>query len=289
MKPVAFEYCRPETAPEAAALLAEFGVEASLLAGGMSLWPMLNMRLVRPRAVIDLTRVGGLGGIEVGSETVLTGSLVGQAEAMASDELMREVPLLAMALPHVGHVQTRNRGTLGGSVAHGDPSAEIPLALVTLDGTVQLRSRSGERRVRAREFFHGALETERREDELITGLEWPRRVADATYAFDEIAERHGDFAIAAAACRLRIDTDGRLVELSLGLGGVEDHPFAIPLDGFVGEVAMPEFARRVAEAAAELVRPIEDHVASADYRRDLTRLLVGRVLDRAILEAKERR
>ncbi len=289
MKPVAFEYCRPETAPEAAALLAEFGVEASLLAGGMSLGPMLNMRLVRPRAVIDLTRVGGLGGIEVGSETVLTGSLVGQAEAMASDELMREVPLLAMALPHVGHVQTRNRGTLGGSVAHGDPSAEIPLALVTLDGTVQLRSRSGERRVRAREFFHGALETERREDELITGLEWPRRVADATYAFDEIAERHGDFAIAAAACRLRIDTDGRLVELSLGLGGVEDHPFAIPLDGFVGEVAMPEFARRVAEAAAELVRPIEDHVASADYRRDLTRLLVGRVLDRAILEAKERR
>ena len=288
MKPVAFDYYRPEAVSEALALLSEMGHEAAVLAGGMTLGPMLNLRMVRPRAVIDISRIQALKTISARSSIVVTGAGVVQGDALCSDLIARDVPLLVMALPWVGHFQTRNRGTLGGSVAHADPSAEIPLALVVCDGAVVLQSRRRQRRVPAREFFLGALTTQRQPDEMVTALEWPRTAPDAGHAFMEIAQRHGDFAIAAAGCSLRLDGADRLEQLSLGVGGVESRPVAIDVKSFLGRPA-GEIAASLAEHAAVSVTPMEDHSASADYRIALTKVLVERAVNGALEMARQRR
>jgi 2-furoyl-CoA dehydrogenase FAD binding subunit len=288
VKPVAFDYYRPEAVSEAVALLSQNGDEAAVLAGGMTLGPMLNLRMVRPRAVIDISRIQALKTISARSDMVVTGAGVVQSDALRSDVLAREVPLLAMALPWVGHFQTRNRGTLGGSVAHADPSAEIPLALVVSGGTVVLQSRQRERRVPGREFFLGALTTQRQPDEMVTALEWPRSAPDAGHAFAEIAQRHGDFAIAAAGCTLRLGRADRLEELSLGVGGVESRPVAIDVKRFLGCPA-GEIAGGLSEHAALSVTPMEDRSARADYRVALTRVLVERAVNEALEMAQQRR
>jgi 2-furoyl-CoA dehydrogenase FAD binding subunit len=288
VKPVAFDYYRPEAVSEAVALLSQNGDEAAVLAGGMTLGPMLNLRMVRPRAVIDISRIQALKTISARSDMVVTGAGVVQSDALRSDVLAREVPLLAMALPWVGHFQTRNRGTLGGSVAHADPSAEIPLALVVSGGTVVLQSRQRERRVPGREFFLGALTTQRQPDEMVTALEWPRSAPDAGHAFAEIAQRHGDFAIAAAGCTLRLGRADRLEELSLGVGGVESRPVAIDVKRFLGCPA-GEIADGLSEHAALSVTPMEDRSARADYRVALTRVLVERAVNEALEMAQQRR
>jgi 2-furoyl-CoA dehydrogenase FAD binding subunit len=288
VKPVAFDYHRPQTVSEAVALLAEQREEAAVLAGGMTLGPMLNLRLVRPRAVVDISRIQALQAVSLRPDVVVTGAGLVQNDALRSDVVARELPLLVLALPWVGHFQTRNRGTLGGSVAHADPSAEIPLCLVVSGGTVVLQSRRRERRVPAREFFVGALMTQRRPDEMVTALEWPRAAPDTGHAFAEIAQRHGDFAIAAAACSLRLGRDDRVEDLSLGVGGVESRPVAIDTARFVGRSA-DEIATGLSEHAAAGVTPIEDHSASADYRIALTQVLVERVVGDAIKMARQRR
>jgi len=289
MKPVAFEYVRPDSLGEALAVLAERREEAAVLAGGMTLGPMLNLRMVRPKTVIDISRLAGLDGVEMRGDRVVTGATVTQADALDSAALREALPLLALALPWVGHFQTRNAGTLGGSVAHADPSAEIPLCTVTSDATIVLRSRRRERRVRAREFFTGALTTVRAPDELVVAIEWPRAPAGAGHAFEEIAQRHGDFAIAAAACELVLDTEGRVARLALGLGGVEDHPIVVGTGQFIGRPADGATAQSIALYIKESVDPMEDHTASADYRRALAQVLAERVLLRAAEEARRRR
>jgi CO/xanthine dehydrogenase FAD-binding subunit len=238
--------------------------------------------------VIDISRIQALKTISARSNIVVTGAGVVQSDALRANVIAREVPLLVMALPWVGHFQTRNRGTLGGSVAHADPSAEIPLALVVCGGAVVLQSRRRQRRVPAREFFLGALTTQRQPDEMVTALEWPRAAPDAGHAFTEIAQRHGDFAIAAAGCSLRLDKNDRLEELSLGVGGVESRPVAIDAKGFLG-CSASEIAARVCEHAAASVTPMEDHSASADYRIALTRVLVERAANDALAMARQRR
>ena len=289
MKPVAFEYCRPDTVEEALDLLKEFGGDASIISGGLSLGAMLNMRLVHPKALIDINGLSELASARAGDATIATGTLVRQAAAMKFPELMSGVPLLAKALPNVGHYQTRSRGTLGGSVAHADPSAEIPLTLVTLAGAVKLRSPRGSRDVPAREFFHGLLTTDRRADEMITGLTWPIRREFTGYAFDEIAQRHGDFAIAAVAVAATVGGDGTIAELSFGLGGVEDRPLVAETAAFVGKPATDATAADIANTVAEAVDPMVDLQANADYRRQLVRVLGTRSLSAAFAEAAELR
>jgi 2-furoyl-CoA dehydrogenase FAD binding subunit len=286
VKPVAFEYCRADTREEALELLAEFGPDASVLAGGLSLGAMLNMRLVRPKAVIDVNRVPGLDAIRTHDGTIETGALLRQALAMRSAELMEAVPLLREALPHVGHYQTRSRGTFGGSVAHADPSAEIPLALVTLGGSVELEKRGQRRKVPARAFFMGILSTAREADELVTALVWPRRGPGSGFAFVELSQRLGDFAITAAAAAVTLAPDGRVAELSLGLGGVEDRP--IVADTRAAEDAHPtaETARSIAEAAAAAVDPMTDVQAEPEYRRQLVRVLGARAIETAFRRAR---
>jgi CO/xanthine dehydrogenase FAD-binding subunit len=285
MKPVAFEYCRPDSIAEAVALLAEFGPDASVLAGGMSLGPMLNMRLARPMALIDVKRVQGMDRVVVQGAQIRTGATFRQAAAMRDAALMQSVPLLALALPHVGHFQTRNRGTLGGSVAHADPSSEIPLALATIGGTVELVSKRGARRIGAREFFVDVLTTAREPDELLTGLLWPLRRANAGHAFDEICQRHGDFAIVAIAAEAVVDANGALAHLALGLGGVESRPMVADTAAFLGRTADEKLAREIAAAAADAADPMSDLKATADYRRALVRASGAAVLAAAFANA----
>lgn len=284
MKPVAFEYCRPDTLGETVGLLEEFGIDATLLAGGMSLGAMLNMRLVRPAAVIDIKRVAGLDAVAIDAE-VRTGATLRQAAAMADPALMRAVPLLALALPHVGHFQTRNRGTLGGSVSHADPSSEIPLVLVTLGGSVELQSKRGTRRVAAREFFLDILTTQRQPDELLTALLWPKATPGAGYAFAEIAQRHGDFAIVACAAEATLKGDGSLATLAFGLGGVESRPMVADTDSFLGKRADAALAAQIASAAAKAATPMSDFKATADYRRALIEAIGAQVIAEVFAKA----
>ena len=276
MKPVAFDYARPGTEAEAVELLGELGGEAAVLAGGMSLGPMLNLRLVKPSMVVDIGGIADLAAIGGEGSTVTTGAALRQCDAMTSRELMELIPLLKLALPWVGHVQTRNRGTLGGSIAHADPSAEIPLCLATLNGQVVLRSKRGGRRVPARDFFLGFLSTARAPDELVISLEWPKAQPGEGFAFEEFAQRHGDFAIAAAACRVRVE-EGAIAEFTLGLGGVEDRPIVFDLREFEFQPADdPGFPDVVADMVDERVDPISDQAASAPHRRMLARRLARR-------------
>lgn len=279
MKPPAFDYARPDTIDEALALLAEYGPDATPLAGGMSLGAMLNMRLVRPGIVIDLNQVPGLAEIKITNGTVTTGARVRQAAAFSAG-----VPILSLALPHVGHFQTRNRGTLGGSVAHADPSAEIPLCLVACGGAVVLTSKRGERSVPAAEFFHGPLTTARAPDELLTGLIWPR-AAGAADGFAEIAQRRGDFAIAAAAARATVQ-NGTIHSLNFALGGIEDRPRPFDTSEFQGAPASPETAREISAQAAAGAEPVTDLQANADYRRHLAGLLGARAIQQAFDNAQ---
>ncbi len=215
MKPPAFDYLRAETVGDVLEGLAQEGGNARVLAGGQSLMAMLNMRLAKPKLLIDIMRLKELRKIEQQQDTVVIGAGVRQADLLAWPDLAEALPLVALALPWVGHMQTRSRGTICGSLAHADPSAEMPLTLVALGGEVFLRSVKRRRRVAAKEFFAGTMLTARADDELIEGISLPI-VRDGRFAFREVARRHGDFAIVACAA-MRTSAGVRLA-----VGGVAD-------------------------------------------------------------------
>lgn len=286
MKPVAFDYARAGSVEEVLDLLAEAGEDAALLAGGMSLGPMLNFRAAMPGLVIDLNQVPDLDGVAING-AVTTGAMLRQARSMKDAALMAAVPLLNLALPWVGHMQTRSRGTFGGSVAHADPSAEIPLCLVTLGGQIMLASKSGAREVPAREFFEGVLTTARREDEMIAALEWPNAGPRQGFAFTEEAQRHGDFALTAAAAWVALDDTGNIACGALGLGGVEDRPVATDLDDWAGAKMDEATAADIAATVAAAADAMDDHVADARFRTHLARVLGAKVLRQAAVGAGE--
>jgi 2-furoyl-CoA dehydrogenase FAD binding subunit len=270
MKPARFDYIRAGTIAEAHAALAKDGDEARIIAGGQSLVPMLSMRMARPAVLIDIMHLSELAKIEIKSNSIRVGAGVRQAELLAWPELVERQPLLADALPWVGHAQTRSRGTLCGSAAHADPSAEIPLALLALKGSVELSSQRERRRVAAEDFFTGLLSTARNDNELIEAIDIPCRAAGHGYAFREFARRHGDFAIVACAAIAR--TDG----VRLAIAGAADVPTAreFPdLDNDALDDALNEFA-------AEL-EPRDDLHATAEYRRALVRRLGRATIEEA--------
>ena len=276
MKPAPFEYCRPETLDEAVGLLAEFGDEALVMAGGLSLGALLNMRMVRPEAVIDINSLSVLDAIEMVGDEVRTGALARQADALASPICGVALPLLIAGLGHVGHYQTRSRGTLCGSVAHADPSAETALCLATLGGDVELTSTRGVRRMPVGEFILGALATAREGDEMVTALYWPGAIPGMRVAFEEISERHGDFAIvAAAAWAAPLESGWRY---GFGLGGVEDKPLALRGDIVPVVESTEQAVSEVFDAIALDLSPMSDRRASADYRRHLAEHLGKQVL-----------
>ena len=262
MKPVSFDYVRAESVDEVLGVLRERGGEARILAGGQSLLPMLNMRLARPRVVVDIMRIRPLAVTAFERDAIIIPAGVRQADMLAKPGLADDVPLLAAALPWVGHFQTRSRGTICGSVAHADPSAEIPLCLVALEGEVRLRAKRKRRSVAAQAFFTGMMVTDKADDEMIEAVVCPKRRVGAGYAFTEVGRRHGDFAIVACAA---VVTRG---STRLAVGGVADRPVARDLGDVSGgalEVALDAFAYDLDAR--------EDMHATARFRRDLVRRL----------------
>ena len=277
MKPRPFDYIRPDTIEEAVALLAEYGEGARVLAGGQSLVPMLNLRIVEAEALIDVSRIGALDVIreledkELG-DTIEIGAAVTQNKLLAWPQLAEKLPLIAAALPHVGHFQTRNKGTVCGSIAHADPSSELPLTLALLGGEVVLKSQRGERMLAANEFQKDMLTTARAPDELIAAVRFP--VANGKWiergvAFREVARRHGDFAIVAVAALAENKNAVRL-----GVGGMTGKPA-------VRRIAAKESTAAIAAWADEL-EGYEDLHASAAMRRDLFRNLAPLAIEEAI-------
>lgn len=274
MKPAPFDYLRPATVAEALAALAAGGDDARVIAGGQSLMPMLNMRLVQPRLLIDLGRLEELRTLRAEDGWLTVGAAVTQAEVLARPTLAREVPLLAAALPWVGHFQTRNRGTLCGSVAHADPSAETPLCLVATGGEVVLRNAKRRRTIAAADFFVGPLTTVKAADEIVECIRFPLARPGSGHAFREQSMRHGDFAI--AACAATVDGD----RASLAVGGVADRPTmrSWPLV----EGGLPQDLDEALNALAWDLGGDDDQHATARYRRDLVRRIGRTVLEEAL-------
>jgi 2-furoyl-CoA dehydrogenase FAD binding subunit len=266
MKPAPFDYVRAATLAEALDVLAAEGGDAAVLAGGQSLVPLLSMRMARPKALLDIMHVEEFGGIRLVGDAIRVGASVRQADLLAWPELAKHQPLLAQVLPWVGHWQTRARGTVCGSVALADPSAELPLVLIALGGEIVLSAKAGRRTVPAADFFSGIMSTARRDDELVEAVAFPCRRKGEGFAFREFARRHGDFAI--VACAAIASERG----VRLAVGGVADcpvvHDFADACDDALSEFAEGLDAR-------------DDLHATADYRRMLVRKLGAQVIAEA--------
>lgn len=270
MKPAPFDYLRAQTLAEVHEVLAVEGADAAIIAGGQTLVPLLSMRMARPGLLVDIMHVPELDGITVGNGSIRVGAAVRQAELVDWQELAGEQPLLALALPWVGHAQTRARGTLCGSAALADPSAEIPLVMIALDAEIELSSARGTRRVGADDFFTGLMSTAREDDELIEAVRFPCAEPGTGHAFREFARRHGDFAI--VACAAIANTD----HARLAVGGVGDRASICDLgtlDGTALDEALAEFA--------DGLEARDDLHADATYRRTLVRKLGRQTIEEA--------
>jgi 2-furoyl-CoA dehydrogenase FAD binding subunit len=271
MKPRPFDYARPDTVAEAIEILAEHGDDARVLAGGQTLLAMLNLRLVAPEVVVDIARIAELDVIREADGKVVVGAAVTQNRLLGWPALAQKLPLLAAALPFVGHFQTRNKGTVCGSVAHADPASEIPLALALLDGEVVLRSRKGTRVLPAGEFQQGMLATARAPDELIIAVRFPVDGSRGV-AFREVARRHGDFAIVAVAAT--VESAGGV---RIGVGGMTGRPAVRRLERNGDGVA-----KDALESLAWELEGYDDIHASARMRRDLLRRIAPVVVEEAV-------
>ena len=287
MKAPRFAYVRAESLDQVLDLLDEHGEDARILAGGQSLMPTLNMRLSRPRLLIDVNRLDELAGIALDGGEVRIGALARHAEVLRSPVVAEHLPLIAEALPHVAHAAIRNRGTFGGSIALADPAAELPACAVALDAAFVLASKDGRRTVAARSFFKGLFETERRDDEILVEARIPARLPGYASAFMELARRHGDFALAGVCCHAKRD-GAALADLRLAYFGSDDRPrFAAAATTAAEGRAWSEAVK--ADVAAALdgdLDPIGNFHASAATRLHLAKVLTGRALDR--LAAQDR-
>jgi len=284
VKPAAFDYLAPRTLDEVLGRLAELGDDAKLLAGGQSLVPAMNMRLARPRVLIDLGRVPGLDGIRAADGTVTLGALVRQRTAERAEPVRRSAPLLAQALPFIGHPTIRNRGTIGGSLAHADPAAELPAVVAALDGDLVLASARGRRVVKPSEFFVGTLTTSLRPDEMLVEIRLPAATASTRTAFAEFALRHGDFALVAVAVALDVDEARTCRAARVAVVGVGSGPVrAVQAERcFAGRVVTDAVIRDAAANAAKEIDPADDLHATAHYRRRLCAVLVEDAVRQAL-------
>jgi len=288
VKPAAFEYFAPATVDQALALLAAHGGEAKPLAGGQSLIPAMNFRLARPRALVDLNRIAELSYIRSAKGGTTIGAMTRQRAVEQSDVVTRGAPLLAEAMPAIAHPQIRNRGTIGGSLAHADPSAELPAVMLALDAAFRARSVTGERTIPASEFFKGMLETALAPDELLVEIGLRPMPDRSGTAFLEVARRHGDYALVGIAVAVTLDGQGRCKAARIALLSVGDGPVLAVEAGktLTGQVPSAEMVRAAADAAATRdVDPPSDIHASAAYRRRLVAVLTRRALGRAFERA----
>jgi CO/xanthine dehydrogenase FAD-binding subunit len=290
VKPARFEYYDPATLGDALGFLAEHSDSTKVLAGGQSLMPTLNMRLVRPDYVLDLGRVEGLTGIQERDGAVVVGAMTRQAELMDSPLVQSQLPLVRRALTFVGHAATRYRGTIGGSLVHADPSAELPAAMVALDATVVLQGPRRKRTVPARDFFLSYFTTSLEPDELLVEVQIPTAAKSWGIGMHEFARRHGDFGLAGAMAAVELDGAGRVARSSVVALGVDETP--VRLDrveaALQGHELGEDLLQEVQTIAVESVDPEGDMHASAEFRGRMTGVLTGRALTDAVEDARDR-
>jgi aerobic carbon-monoxide dehydrogenase medium subunit len=288
VKPPPFEYHAPSSLEEAIGLLARLGDEAKIIAGGQSLMPLLALRLARPAHLVDLNRVGGLSKIAAPDGGLVMGAMVRQRAAERSALVRERCPLLALALPCIGHSAIRNRGTLGGSLAHADPAAELPAVALALEATLVARSAHGERILSASEFFVGHFTTALEPDECLVEIRFPAWPDGAGCAFEEASRRHGDFAMAGVAALLQIDSGGNVVDPRIALIGVGGTAVrAVDAEALLrGARVGREAFEAAAERAPRDLEPPSDLHASRFYRRHVARVLVRRALEQSAERAR---
>jgi carbon-monoxide dehydrogenase medium subunit len=283
VKPPKFLYARAESVEEALALLAQEGEGAKVLAGGQSLVPLLNLRMAQVSALIDINRLSILSFIKKENGTLRVGALTRHRLMETSDEVRATCPLLSRAAAEVGHLAIRNRGTIGGSLAHADPAAEWPLVAVTLDAQFVLRSEHATRTVAARDFFLAPLTTALEPHELLCEIHFPAGAGRTSWGFQELCRRPGDFALTAVACQLTLEQNGACTSASLAVGGAHSTPLYIPAVGTIvqGSRGEEEAIREAAECAAQAVDPPSDVHGSAEFRRRMVKVLAVRALKEA--------
>lgn len=282
MKPPPFEYLRPADLDGVLAALAEPSDETKILAGGQSLVPMMNLRILAPKKLVDINRVPGLDRIGIDGDWLMIGALARHTDVLGSPVVRQHAPLVIAAYRHIAHRPIRNRGTIGGNLAHADPASELPAVMLALDAEMVLRSRNGERRVAAESFFLGTFETAARADELLTAIRIPLASGSRCWGFEEMSQRQGDFALVAVAATFDVEV-GRCARPRLAYAGVADRAVRIPAAEAALEGAGLHEAtfEAVAAKAADAVNPLEDIHADAAYRRDLVRALTRRALTAA--------
>jgi carbon-monoxide dehydrogenase medium subunit len=288
MKSAPFDYHRPDSAAGAAQMLAEFGEEAKILAGGQSLVPMLALRLAFFDHLIDISRLDELNGIERQNGAVRIGATTTDAAVGADEQVAEAVPLLTRVTPYIGHFQIRSRGTLGGSIAHADPAGEYPAVALALDAVIEALSPRGPRQIPAAEFFTGLWETALEPDEVLAGVRFPVWTGRCGFAVQEFARRHGDFAIAGAVMAVGLDDDDRVSRCAIGLLGLGSTPRRAPQAeaAVIGQAATGVDADEIGNLAMAGLEDIPaDLQGSASYRRRVGSALVARAWDEAINEA----
>ena len=288
MKPAPFEYFRPASVDEALALLAEYGGDAKPLAGGQSLIPAMNFRLATPAVLVDLNGAGELSYIKEDGGDVRIGGMTRQRTVERSAVVARRIPLIAETMPHIAHPAIRNRGTVGGSLAHADPAAELPAVMLALNARLMVSSQSGARAVAAADFFVGLFTTAVQAGELLTEIRIPAPPPRSGFAFQEISRRHGDFALVGVAAAVQLDERGNCAGARIALLSVGDRPMLAAEAGkaLAGRPPSADSIAAAADAAATRdIDPSSDIHASARYRRHLANVLTRRVLTRAFERA----
>ena len=280
MKPVPFGYIRPQTLADACRILAD-DEDALVLAGGQTLIPMLSMRLARPSQLVDISRIDGLAGIKVEPGQITIGAMTRQVEVERSPEIASQLPLLAAAMPWIGHTPTRTRGTIGGSVANADPSAEIPLVLATLGGHIELAHTGGTRSITAHDFFIGPMLTAKEPGECLVAIRLPRwNNGRIGVGFHEVASRKSDFAMVSAAAQVSLDPAGLCTACAVGIGGVTGVPLGLSQAAaeLVGTALTDDDIGQVARSAVTNLSAMTDPHASAAYRKRAAAKLIAQAL-----------
>ena len=283
MKPAPFDYVAPRTVAEACAALAEAGGGATVLAGGQTLMPLLNLRMSQPFIVVDINKIAELKGVSRVAGGTRIGPMTRQCEVLADQTLARDLPVLVQAMSHVGHHQTRNRGTIGGSIALGEPAAEMPATAVALGASIEVRSVRGTRTVPADEFYVGPYMTVLEPDELVTGLTFPDWPQEHITIFREVAQRPGDFALVGLVGALTID-GGKIARAGLAWFGMGATPIRVRSAEkmLLGRALAEIDSHEIAERAVSDTAPFDDHHASAEYRRTVGKRIFARTLREAL-------
>jgi carbon-monoxide dehydrogenase medium subunit len=276
MKASAFSYARATSVSNALELLHAHGDRAKVLSGGQSLMPAMNLRLISPELIVDIGELAELRGIAVTGDIVRIGALTRHVDLARSVEIAAHAPLLAEAIAHVAHPAIRNRGTLGGSLAHADPASELPACMLALNATIIVRGQAGERRIAARDFFTGIYETALSPEELLVAVELPAAARNSVHFFHEFARRHGDYAILGLAAQAIVEGDA-LADLRLAFFAVGDRPvLARAASKLVGPTITPAVVADACTALSEELAPQDDQQASASMRRHLAKVLLVR-------------